>query len=217
MSRKSSVLSSTIFQPHRNLPGFYANQQDLVASDNTVLWVRGCKTFLARCFVIFEPHSNEGQNQNSYSISSCPRGEGATSKPVLNLIMATPARSELSLSSTSVDSTHSVAPNSFTSIVRQYALINRWKPGSRTEQLWDKAAKNFHKEWSTPDGYAALCDAKGPENISALLAVKMEECRKNRTTYKSKDGTETLIVDLLYKIAIYLKRYSGLVSNRRSK
>lgn len=125
--------------------------------------------------------------------------------------MATPERSELSLSLTRVDSAHSGATNSFASIVRQYAFINHWKPRSRTEQLWDKAIKNFRAECSTPDSYAALYNAKDPEDVLSLLAVKMEECRKNRTTYKSKDGTEKPIIDLLCKIAIYLKRYTGLV------
>ena len=125
--------------------------------------------------------------------------------------MADPGESSLSLSPTLVNSAGSATKNSFVGIVGQYTLLNRWKPRSRTESLWDKAVKNFREEWSSPDIYTALCNAKCPEDILSLLNVKLEESKKNRTTYKSRNGTEKPIADLLYNIAIYLKRFTGLV------
>ena len=127
--------------------------------------------------------------------------------------MAASKDSTLSLLSTLVDPIDAAEKNSFADIVGQYTRINHWKPRSRTEQLWDKAVKSFRDEWSTPESYAALYNnAERPENVLSLLNEKLEECKRNRITYKSRNGTEKPIADLLYNIGIYLKRYTGLIN-----
>ena len=99
---------------------------------------------------------------------------------------------------------------SFADVANRRLMISRWKPQSKSRDLWKEAITALGQHKPTSQSLLAFASAGNPTEASFVVQKKLEECNRKRLKFRKKNGKEVIISEELEKIAKYVKRFKDL-------